>query len=171
MDIDFLVGGIFAVASILAFFGGIALLMWVDHRGKATQRQLEHQERLRALEVGHELPDAAVARATASGSRAWAAAIVGFLVPPAVLSAAVGATALILVQAPEHIHLPILCTIWGVCGLVSVVAVSSSLAALKQQNRREPSPTEPHAPATKPARAQPPLEARQIDLDIVAQDK
>ena len=65
-------GGLSAAAILLALFGGIALLMLIDGRGKARDRELTHAERLRALELGQPLPDAEVARAHSEASRAWA---------------------------------------------------------------------------------------------------
>jgi hypothetical protein len=168
---SFIVSGIFGLAGMLAFFGGIALLMWIDQRGKATQRQLQHEERLRSLELGRELPDAAVARAEASSSRAWAAAVVGFLVPPIVLGAGVGASALVLMIASEYIHLPVLCIIWGVCGLIALVAVVSSLGAMKQQSPPESAAAEFRPVAVKSVRSDPSPEPRPLDLEIVAQER
>ncbi len=169
---DFPISGVVATVAAalgtLAFFGGIALLMWVDQRGKTSQRQLEHAERLRALELGQELPDAAVARAAASSSRARAAAVVGLLVPAFVLGSGVGATALILVAASADIHLPVLCVIWGVCGLVSMVAVSGSLGALKHQKQNEPAEPKPNTSAPRPVKPTSPLEPHQRDLEVMS---
>src|SRR5437762_2680342 len=169
---DFPISGVVATVAAalgtLAFFGGIALMQWVDQRGKTTQRQLEHAERLRALELGQELPDAAVARAAATSSRARAAASVGVLVPAFVLGSGVGATALILVTASANIHLPLLCVIWGVCGLVSLVAVSSSLSALKHQRQNEPVETKPNSLAPRPVKSTSPLEPHQRDLEVMS---
>ena len=169
---DFPLAGFAAVAGTLAFFGGIALLMWVDQRGKNAQRQLMHAERLRSLELGHELPDAEVARAESRSSRAWAVALVGWLVPLLALGAGVGGTALVLLLASEHVHLTVLCTIWGVCGLVSVVAVNVSLGTLKPQHNHEDE-HESNVPEPKmapPARAKPeqPVEPRHVDLEIMS---
>src|SRR5262249_41703308 len=91
------------------FFGGLALLVWVSHKGKGEkkrlkherelqQRQMEHAERLKALELGLPLPDAEVARANADRSRYWAAGLVGVLVPLFMTGAAAGTTAIILEQ-------------------------------------------------------------------------
>jgi hypothetical protein len=169
---EFPLAGFAAAAGTLAFFGGIALLMWVDQRGKHAQRQLTHAERLRSLELRHELPDVEVARAESRSSRAWAVALVGWLVPLLALGAGVGATALILLLASEHVHLAVLCTIWGVCGLVSVVAVNVSLGALKPEHDHEDE-QEPSAPEPKtspPARAKPeqPAEPRHVDLEFMS---
>lgn len=148
-------GGMAAAVSVLALFGGIALLMWVDARGKGQERQLAHTERLKALEVGRALPDADVARAQAEASRAWAAATVGFLVPLGVMGAAIGATALVFNHAESRVHLPLLATIWGVCGVVSLTAVASALACVRRQSRpgpaeRRPDPAGAHADAPPP---------------------
>jgi hypothetical protein len=159
-----IVGGVFSILGVVAFFGSIGLLMWIDQRGKATQQRQQHEERLRALELGRELPDAAVARAEASSSRAWAAAFVGFFVPLLALGAGVGATALILTQASEGIHLPVLCTVWGVTGLICVVSVATSLGTMHAQSPEEPRATQ-ESMASKTTR--PPAETRDLDLEMV----
>ena len=125
------------VLGLLALFGGLGLLMWIDGRGKAQERQLAHAERLRALELGQPLPDAEVARARADTSRAWAVALVALLVPLGLAGGAVGATALLLERRSAWDSLmPPLATIWGVCGVVSIVVVSLSFGALRR--RKEP---------------------------------
>jgi hypothetical protein len=163
-----IVGGIFSVLGIVTFFGSIGLLMWIDQRGKAEGQRQQHEQRLRALELGRELPDAAVARAAASSSRAWAAALVGFFVPLMALGAGVGATALVLAQAAEGIHLALLCTIWGVAGLICIVAVATSLGAMHQPHPEEPTAAQDSTAikATEPRR-----QARELDLEMAAHER
>ena len=40
------------VAGVAVLFGGIALLVWLDQRGKTRRRELEHVEWMRAIELG-----------------------------------------------------------------------------------------------------------------------
>ena len=71
---EILWGGIAGALGSLGFFGGIALLVWAGNKGEAEkkklqherelkQREMEHTERLKALELGQTLPDAEVAQA------------------------------------------------------------------------------------------------------------
>jgi hypothetical protein len=123
-------------AGVLAFFGGIGLLMWIDQRGKARQRELEHTERMKALELGHTLPDAEVARAQADGSRTTAAALVATFVSLILMAAASGATALVLYLADPRYQLALLCTIWGVCGLSTFIIVLECLHVMRRRGDR-----------------------------------
>jgi hypothetical protein len=166
MDTAF-IGGILSVLGIVAFFGSIGLLMWIDQRGKATQQRQQHEQRLRALELGRELPDAAVARAEASSSRAWAAAMVGFFVPLLTLGAGVGTTALVLSFAAETIHLPVLCVVWGVAGLVCIVAVTTSLGTMHA--RVDEPAASGNVTATKTTEAR--LEPRDLNLEMAVHER
>lgn len=115
---------------IFAFFGGIALLMWIEGRNKRHERDRKHAERMKALEMGQPLPDLAIAQTHAAVARTVLLIVACCLVPPALAGAAIGATALVLHNAQHDIHLPVLCVIWGVVGLVSLVVVTSALGAI-----------------------------------------
>lgn len=129
--------GLSAVAGMFGLFGGIGLLMWIDSRGKAQERQLSHAERLKALETGQTLPDAEVARYNAEASRAWAAGFATLVITVGMGGVAVGATSLVFQFAESGIQVPLLSVIWGVCGLIALVAVCLGLGALGQRERRE----------------------------------
>jgi hypothetical protein len=135
---DLVSGGFAAGFGTLAFFGGIALLMWVSYKGEAQKREYEHAERMKALELGQTLPDADIARANADGSRARAAGTIGTLVPLATVAAAIGATALVVLNSQEYFssRVPMLGIIWGVSGLVSVVTVVCSVSVLHRRGSR-----------------------------------
>jgi hypothetical protein len=151
---DLVGGGVFAVAGLAVFFGGIALLMLIDGRGKAQERQFAHAERLKALEVGQPLPDAEVARARAFSQRMWAAGLTALFVPLGLGSAAVGATALVFSMASPHTHVTLLCVIWGICGVVSLTAVTTALGVMAAGRL---SPTDKETPAEESARNKDPL--------------
>src|SRR5687768_8118848 len=106
--IDLVWGGLSAAAGLLALFGGIALLMLIDGRNKAKERQLAHAERMRALERGQPLPDAEAARAWAEASRAWAAGLATTFVSLGMGGVAVGATALGFRHGEPRAQLPLL---------------------------------------------------------------
>ena len=127
---DFIWSGVFAVAGLAVFFGGIAVLMLIDSRTKAQERQLAHAERVKALELGQPLPDAEVARARAAAQRAWAVGLTALLVPLGLASTAVGATALVFSMSSPQVHVTLLCVIWGICGVVSLTTVTTALGVL-----------------------------------------
>ena len=133
---DAFAASIAAVGCAVAFFGGIALIQWVTSKGEAQKRQLEHDLRLKALELGQPLPDADIARANAERTRAAAAATVGTLVPLFLIGAAVGATVLVLHFTTEDPHARggMLTAIWIVCGVVCLVTVIKALNALGRRH-------------------------------------
>ncbi len=134
---------------IVGFFGGIALLKWIEDRGNAREKELAHIERLKALELGQTLPNAEVARLKAIGSRAWAVGLTTLFVPLGMAGAAVGATALTFQRAEPGIHLPLMCVVWGICGLVGLIAVCLGLAALRHKELARPLESRPLLAATK----------------------
>jgi hypothetical protein len=145
-------GGLSAAFALLALFGGIALLMLIDGRSKAKERELAHAERMRALELGQPLPDAEVARARSDSSRAWARGLSAAAASLGMAGAAVGATALLVGRDEPRTLLPLLCVIWGVCGLVALIAVAVGLGAARRRDvpgKREAPPEQPgELPAT-----------------------
>jgi len=123
---------------ILIYFGlmVVLLLVWgaytvqVKLRKETRDRELAHAERMKALELGQPLPDAGALQAEAEMVRTRATAAVGVLVPLCMAASATGGTVLVFHWAEKAIHLPILCVVWGVNGLVSMVAVTYSLTIL-----------------------------------------
>lgn len=100
-----------------AVFGGIALCVRFDQRGKTRRRELEHTERLRAIELGWRPDDAAVAHRQAAGA-------VGVGVPIASLSAAViGSCFGVMFQESPWLCATFLAVVWLVCGAVGLSAV------------------------------------------------
>src|SRR5579884_1715042 len=139
---ELVLGGLASGLGALGFFGGLALLVWVDSRTKKAQqewllkqRQIEHAERLKALEAGHPLPDGDIAAARAEGRRAWAAATVGFVVPPAVFGLAIAATAVVLSHPLFGGSVAVLCVLWAAAGATSIVALSTSAGVLVRRGR------------------------------------
>lgn len=124
------------VGSII-FFGGIALLMWIDQRGKSRQRDLEHAERMKALEVGQPLPDAEIARAKADSTRSAVAGLIGVFVPLFMAGAATITTCVTIAQANipwERSSTSLLIVVWIVSGLISLVTVVLSLVAVRRRD-------------------------------------
>jgi len=146
-------GGLSAALALLALFGGIALLMLIDGRSKAKERELVHAERMRALELGQPLPDAEVARARSDASRAWARGLSAAAASLGMAGAAVGATALLVGRDEPRTLLPLLSVIWGVCGLVALIAVSVGLGAARRRDVPGKRAAAPEQPAELPATA------------------
>jgi hypothetical protein len=118
-------------------------------------RELEHQEVMRALELGHPLPDPNAVRweAVVLRTTAGAVAALATLVTVGLAGCAVGATAILVHRIPEAAVLP-LCLLWVVFGVVGIVTVFGSLYVLnrlrldlKKLGRLAPPP---------PAEAEPP---------------
>ncbi len=151
---DVALGGLAGALGLFAVFGGIALMIWVGNKGETEKRklkhdedvqrrQLEHTERLKALEAGFPLPDADLAYARADVVRAGVAAAIGIAVPVVTIGGAVAATAMVLSMAGPELHLPVLCVIWASAGLVSLCTAVISLAAVA--SRRRAATTTPQA--------------------------
>src|SRR5207249_730619 len=145
-----------AALALLALLSGLVLLTLINSRSKAKERELTHAERLRALDLGQPLPDAEVARAKSDASRAWARGLSAAAASLGMAGAAIAATALVLPHTEPRSQLPLLCVIWGVCGLVALTAVSVGLAS----SRRREKPSKPEAaPSTPSPKEQPEVNA------------
>ena len=146
---EYALSGFAGAAGILAFFGGIALIVWAASRGEAEKRKLEaekqqlaHAERLRALELGQPLPDAEVARAVADRARARVAGCVGLLLPLGLVGAALATTLQLVEHNPAGSEFaeaglvvpPLLYAVWGVCGFVSLMTVVLSFATMRARS-------------------------------------
>jgi hypothetical protein len=93
----------------VALFAAIVVWAWLDQRGRVRRRELEHAERLRALELGRPLEDAETARAEALGA-------IGVAVGVSSFAAAALATCFILYLELE-LRFLILLIVWPVCAL------------------------------------------------------
>jgi hypothetical protein len=131
-----ILSGLFGAVGALAFFGFLAFATWMDYRKKKEEREAAHQERMKALELGHPPRDGEIEQARAYASAAWAAGVVGIAVPPAVFGISLGATAVILGSSTPGASVPVLCVLWVAAGVTSVVAVVMSTSAVMGRRRR-----------------------------------
>jgi hypothetical protein len=117
----------------MAFFGFLAFAAWLDYRKKKEDRDATHQEKMKALELGHAPLDAEIERARAYASAAWAAGLIGLLVPLAVVSLTVlGTIVAVLHKEPAaDIFIPLVVA-WSIAALLVLVAVMRSLKAIRQ---------------------------------------
>jgi hypothetical protein len=118
---------------IIGFCLLIPLVMMVlALRGQSIKLERAHRERMKALEMGL-LPE--VLRAQGDNARTRAAGAVGVTVPLLMAGAAVGGTYLVLTWGDLSWRLTVLCVIWGVCGVVNLVTVTTSLDVLRRASR------------------------------------
>jgi membrane protein implicated in regulation of membrane protease activity len=144
---DAIMLGLAGSIGTVAFFAFFAFLAWLDYRKKKDEREAAHRERMEALERGFPPLDAEIERARAYASAAWAAGLVGLLVPLGVLLLTAVATIVAVVnrEPGENLLVPLIVG-WSIAGLIVLVAVVVSLSAI----RRLPRPTsesQPRPPA------------------------
>jgi hypothetical protein len=110
-----------SVIVLMMVFG--LVVVWIDQRGKTRQREIEHTERMKSLELGRPLQDAPVARAKALGN-------IGVAVPVTAFVCALLATAA-LVAAKEVPLIPTSGAIWGSAAVASLVTAVVTAGRLK----------------------------------------
>ncbi len=140
--------GLSGAIGSLALFGFLAFAVWVDYRKKKDERDAARQERLKALELGYAPLDAEIERARAYASAAWAAGLIGLLVPLAVVFLAVIGTIVAVYhhEPGENIAGPLIVA-WSIAAVLSLVAIVLSLTTI----RRLPRPGGGDAPPRKAA--------------------
>lgn len=139
--------GFFCVIVFMVLGWG-AYYTYCEYRNKAQERELQHAERMKAIETGHPLPDAEVAWAAAERSRARMLGLVGVLVPTLTGLAMVIATGILvglgLKEESNQMPMPFggvvipwygkaLFVMWPAWGLVSLVAVVLSVVSLHRR--------------------------------------
>jgi hypothetical protein len=129
---------LFGAVGTMAFFAFCAFAVWIDYRKKKDESEATHRERMKALEMGFQPLDAEIARAKAYASAAWAAGLIGLLVPLMVVGVTIAATivAVVNVSPGQNIAGP-LALGWLIAGAVVLVIVVRSLGVI----RRLPRPT------------------------------
>jgi hypothetical protein len=158
-------GAFAGAAGAVAMFGFLSFAVWIDNRKKKDEREAAHQERLRALELGHAPPDAEIERAKAYASAAWAAGLIGLLVPMVVVSLTVAATIVaVLYHAPWENIAPPLIVAWSIAGVIVLVAVLRSLATIRHLPR--PGGDAPPRPLPRERRADSPAEFQEKHLAL-----
>ncbi len=145
-DADFILLKVILPLGAVVFLIVIAILYYKYERRKGEN---QHVERMKVLDSGLPLPDVDLARCKADSSRTATAGAVGIFVPLFMAGSALGATALVLHLVHDvPVLVALLCTVWGVCGLVSLLAVVFSLLVVRRA---------PVAGGNKAAAAEPPL--------------
>jgi hypothetical protein len=135
---DSIVGGLAVSIGPLTFFGFCAFAVWMDYRKKKVEADTAHAERMKAIEMGFPPLDAEIQRAEAYASAAWAAGLIGLLVPITVMALTLIGTIVGLNwrQSGDDITVPLIVA-WSIAGGIVIVTVCGSLHAI----RRLPRPT------------------------------
>ncbi len=135
--------GLFIVAGTVAFFAFCAFAVWADYRKKKDEREAARDERMKALEMGYPPADAEIARVQVDASAVWAAGLIGFLVPLALIGMT-GTITIIIVVNRINVDAGFIAGGLTVTGVVSLVAILRSLKVISE--RRSPRPERPAVP-------------------------
>jgi len=120
----------------VAFFAFVSFAVWISYRKEKGQHDAAHLERMKALELGHPPLDAEIARAQAYASAAWAAWLIGLLVPIVLVSLAVAGTIVaILYHHPGESIGGALIVAWSIAGVMVLVTIVLSLNAIRRLPR------------------------------------
>jgi hypothetical protein len=128
--------GLFGAMGSVAFFAFISFSVWVDYRKKKDERDATHQERMRALELGYPPLEAEIERARAYASAAWAAGLIGLLVPLALVSLTVLGTIVVVLtsQTRENLAVPLIVA-WSIVAVLMLVPIVRSLNVIRELPR------------------------------------
>jgi hypothetical protein len=144
---DMGLAGFAGALGVFAFFGGLALLQWASNKGESEKRklaheldlqkrQMEHTERLKALEAGFPPPEAEIERARAYASAARSAGLIGLVVPIVLVSLAVAGTIVaVLRHSPEESIGGPLIAAWSITGVIVLVTILRRLSVIRQLPR------------------------------------
>jgi hypothetical protein len=131
---DVFVGGLAGGIGALAFFGFLAFATWIDYRKKKDEREAAHRERMKALELGYPPQDAEIERARAYRRAAWAAGLIGLLVPLGVAVVAAVLTIVALRQGMPLDPMPVIVG-WSIAGFIMLATILRSLSVIRQLPR------------------------------------
>jgi cbb3-type cytochrome oxidase subunit 3 len=133
---DSLMAGMFGAIGTVAFFGFCAFAVWIDYRKKKEERDSAHRERMKALELGYTPLDAEIERAKAYASAAWAAGVIGLVVPIVVVSLTGAGTivAVVFRESGENIAGPLVVS-WSIAAVIMLFAILRSLSVIRQLPR------------------------------------
>jgi Flp pilus assembly protein TadB len=127
--------GLYGALGTLAFFAFLAFAVWLDYRKKKDERDAAHEERMKALELGYAPLDAEIERAKAYASAAWAAGLIGLLVPLALVLLTGGCTlVIVLTRGGEGLFVPLIVA-WSIAGLLALLTILRSLSVIRHLPR------------------------------------
>lgn len=133
---EHLTAGLFGALGAMTFFAFLAFCVWIEYRKKKDERDAAHHERMKALEMGFPPLDAEIERAKAYASAAWAAGLIGLLVPLVLTSLTVAGTIVALLnrRTGENITAPLIVA-WSIVAVLALVVVVRSLGVIRQLPR------------------------------------
>jgi Ni/Fe-hydrogenase subunit HybB-like protein len=128
--------GLVGAVGTTVFFAFCAFAVWIDYRKKKDESDAAHRERMRALELGCPPLDGEIARAKAYASAAWAAGLIGLLVPLAVAGLTCAATIVAVLKQEywQNIAVPLIVA-WSIAAGLMLVIIVRSLTTIRQLPR------------------------------------
>jgi hypothetical protein len=126
-----IVTGLIGSIGSVAVFGFLSFVVWINYRKDKDARETAHLERMKAMELGYPPADAEIQRAKAYSSAAWAAGLIGLLVPIVVISLAVAGTIVAVLhhEPSENIGGPLIAA-WGIAALITLVTILKCLQVI-----------------------------------------
>jgi hypothetical protein len=124
---------LFGAMGSVAFFAFVSFAVWLDYRKKKDDRDAARAERLKALELGFAPLDGEIERAKAYASAAWAAGLIGLLVPLAIVIVAFVGTIVAVMnhQQGDNITVPLIVA-WAISGAMVLVIATRCLSVIRQ---------------------------------------
>ena len=135
--------------------------------------QMEHAERMKALEMGRPLPEVEIAQAKADEARAKMETsrvvtriVFTALAPVGITGITVGATSIILSLANPALHVALLSVIWACSALVSLGLIASTVIQARRVSLRDLIPPRPAPPTPAgPTAAGPTVPDQAVDIE------
>ena len=128
---DGIIAAMIGSVGTVAFFAFVSFAAWLDYRKKKDERDAAHQERMKALELGFPPQDAEIERAKAYCGAAWAAGVIGLVVPIVVVALTTAGTIVaVIFREPNENLVPGLTIAWSIACLIVLVAVLRSLSVI-----------------------------------------
>jgi hypothetical protein len=154
--------GSIVTGTIFAF---LAFLGWLDYRKKKEEREAAHQERLKALDRGFPPLDAEIQRAKAYAWAAWAAGVIGLVVPIVVVSLTGAATIVAVIFLHEqNITVPLIVG-WSIAAVIMLVAIVRSLNVIRSLPRpTADTPPRPSAPEKRDGTSSAAFQEKRLEL-------
>jgi cbb3-type cytochrome oxidase subunit 3 len=119
--------GLGSAIGTVAFFAFVSFAVWISYRKEKDQRDAAHQQRMKALELGHPPMDAEIERAKAYAGAAWAAGVIGLVVPIVVVSLDGASTIVAVIFLRGENIGGVMIAGWAIACGMSLVAIVRSL--------------------------------------------
>lgn len=114
----------------------IGFLYWLHDRARRRKMELEHAERIKAIEAGVSVPDEAAAKARQA--QVVGAAVIGLGVPVIGSLIAAALSLYIFAYQPTNLQIALFAILWGVQGLVSLLCVILAIGSMMGDEEKSP---------------------------------